>query len=249
MAGGDRLLGAGEQIEGQLTGRDAGEPELEQLHDHPALGAFGGGKADQAIDVLVGGPGSGQLARAAQPPRRLHHPVAAGQLGVGATVQRGRPLAFERHHLELVGNKPERGGAVQTDRVLEEDQLAAMAAGEGAHYPHVRRKVAAPVCGGGQVGSQWRAALGRSDPREPRSTMPAMNGLARNRSRPGVGDPRSRRLARDRTGRAGRGRRSPLAVVVHPALPGGPEGGGRARLRRHRVALRGLAGSRASRRR
>ena len=72
----------------QQVERDAvgGQAQVVELVDQPPLGRLGVGERGQGVEVGVGGPGAGERARAAEQAGRVHQPVAARHLGVGAAA-------------------------------------------------------------------------------------------------------------------------------------------------------------------
>ena len=133
VPGGDRLLRRRQQVERQAVG---GQAQVVELVDQPPLGRLGVGERGQGVDVGVRGPGAGERARAAEQAGRVHQPVAARHLGVGAA-----DVPVHRDQLPSRAAVPQLRAAVQAGRVLEEDQVSADGAGEGPHaafYPDPR---------------------------------------------------------------------------------------------------------------
>ena len=147
VAGRHRLDRAREQIEGELVvavARLDREAQLAELEQQPPLRRLGDPEGGQTVPVGVGGAGASERAREAEPAGLLDEPVAAGDLGVLAPVerlvrslagQRDQPVAarLEREQRASRPFEAELGVAVQAAVVLEEDLLAAVVTGEGAH--------------------------------------------------------------------------------------------------------------------
>ena len=66
-------------------------------------------------------------------PSLPHHPVTADQVEIRASIELLGGRALERDQLQPLGHEALRGPAVQAQGVLEEDEVAAVAAGEREH--------------------------------------------------------------------------------------------------------------------
>ena len=133
VAGGHRRALAGEQLEGQAAVALApalhGQAQLAELEEQPALGRLGHAELLERLAIVVGRARAREPAARAQLPLAGDEPVAAGR----PEVRAARDGAVERQDLAPLPVEAELGGAAQAGGVLEEDELSAGGAGEGAH--------------------------------------------------------------------------------------------------------------------
>ena len=120
---------------GSTRARRRRQAEVVELEDQPAFGRLGCGERGQPGRVGVVGTGAGELAAAAQPVRR--RPGRPASCTGRSSRLRAAPRRFVEHdELGCAAVEAQPRPAGHAHEVLEEDQTAAGAAGEGAHCVH-----------------------------------------------------------------------------------------------------------------